>query len=153
MPKVGPPFLALLQRNVGGQGGDGAAGPRFGGAALHPFPFPSRATGLQSSFLSLTWWLLRQEKSEQGAGDKWGGHLMQQQWLFGNATPVAMPTKSSVLIDLNLLRVTPNSHHHNHKAAEHLLKWSTASSAGTHATSDVTLLSLSTGSHCCFSFI
>lgn len=86
--------------------GTGLQGWRFGGTALHHFPSPSHATGLQSSFLSPTRWLLRQEESKQGADGKWGAHLTQQQWLFGNATPVAVPAKSCVLIDLNLLRVT-----------------------------------------------
>ena len=34
-----------------------------------------------------------------------------------------VPADSSILIDLNLLRVTPNPHHHDHGAARHLLRW------------------------------
>lgn len=113
-----PPFWRCCRGMWAAREGTGLRGRRFGGAALHPFPAPSHSTSLQSSFLSPTRWLLGQE-GEQGAGGKWGPHLTQQWWQFGNTTPA----DSSVPVDLNLLRVTPNPHHHDRGEAEHLLRW------------------------------
>lgn len=88
----------------------GLQGWCFGGPALHPFPSLSHSAALQISFLSLTQWPLRQDESEQGAGDMQGpiqhssgGDLETQPQLL------TVLVNSSVLTDLNLLGGTPNS--------------------------------------------
>ena len=75
-----PRFLALLQRNVGGQGGDGAAGAALWWTSPAPLSFPITFHPPPEQ-LSVTDTVASGTGGERaGGGGKWGPHLTQQGW-------------------------------------------------------------------------